>query len=167
MSQYLQPATTVPLPRHLNLNQFIQTVLVGVSAFDGTLVRPNWQIAPPKNPDLPVNWIAFGIVDSAPDANGYLDADADGATIYQRHETLEVACSIYGPDAMETYGLIRDGFQIPNNREALSAANMGFVEVTKGMHVPDLINERFINRVVTSIFLRRQIQRTYPIVTIL
>lgn len=167
MSQYLQPSFTQPLPRSLNLTQFIQTVIAGVSAIAGHLVRPRWQIEPPKQPDLTVNWIAFGIDGIAPDANSYVDCNSAGQTISQRHEVLDVGCSIYGPNSIETYGLLRDGFQIPNNREALSLASMAFVEVGPARHIPDLVNERFINRITASIFLRREIQRRYPIVSIL
>lgn len=167
MSNYILPASTTPLPRSLNLEQFIQTVIVGVSGLSGTLVRPKWQIAPPKQPEISQDWIAMGVNVSTPDANAYLGVNEANATTSQRHEALEIGCSIYGPNALSTCELIRDGFQIPNNREALTAANMGFVETGPIVHFPELINERWFNRYEMSIFLRREIQRTYPILTVL
>lgn len=164
---YIQPSSTLPVPNRLSLTQFIQTVFVGVSGLPGTMVRPEWQPEPPKNPDIDVNWMALGISVASPDANGYLGVDQNNAVISQRHETLEIICSIYGPDALETYGLIRDGFQIPQNREGLTSAVMGFVNILPARKLPDLVNGRFINRVLTSVFLRREIQRTYPILTLL
>jgi hypothetical protein len=165
---YIKPVSTVPLPKNLTLTQFLQTVFVGISAFPADLVRPQWQIEPPKQPPEPtIDWIAIGIADLAPDANGYLDTSAanDGATISQRHEKLEIQCQLYGPNCIDTYGILRDGFQVPNNRIQLDSAAMGFVEITPGRRSPDLVNERWYDRILTSVFIRRKIQRVYPIPT--
>lgn len=160
------PLSTEPLPRGLNLAQFIQTVIAGVSGLDGTLVRPKWQPQMPKSPDASVNWIAMGIDTSTPDANAYVATDDTGKVISQRHEGLEVGCSFYGPDGLDYAILVRDGFQIQANRAALKAANMGFTGVSETRHVPDLLNGQWVDRWVMTILLRREIQRVYPILTI-
>jgi len=109
---YIQPSSTTRLPKKLSLTQFIQTVLVGVSNLPGPMVRPKWQTEPGKQPNIRINWLAFGIEIAKPDANAYIASNTDLSVGYQRHEELEVQCDLYGPDALDVYGLIRDGFQI-------------------------------------------------------
>ena len=164
---YILPSSTVPLPGSLTPTQFIQTVFTGVSGLPGQNVRPAWQVEPAKQPDIEVDWISIGISTAAPDTYSYVGVDANGDTISQRHETLEISCSIYGPNSLGIAGLIRDGFQIPTNLSALYLANMGFIESGPIRHVPDFVNERWINRTLMSVFLRREVQRTYPVLTLL
>jgi len=141
--------------------------LVGISGISGQLVRPNWQENPPPQPDIKTNWISFGVNVSAPDANAYTNYNADGSFTSQRHETLEIGTDCFGPDAMYISGLIRDGFQIKTNLDALQLAKMGFVETGPARQIPDLVNERFVGRVNMSIFLRREVIRVYPVPNII
>jgi len=164
---FLIPAPLVPglqtIPPNLTLVQFIQTVFVGISDFPGSLVRPMWQVEPPKQPDLTVDWMAFGIANVDPDSNAFIGFDSDNNPILQRQEELTITCSVYGPNAMSNITLIRDGFQIQQNLKSLLTANMVFAYDSPARHIPDFFNERWIDRYVTEIFLRRQVQRSYPI----
>jgi hypothetical protein len=165
MNAYLQPSFTQANPGNLTLTQFLQTVLTGVSGIKGTLVRPKWQPSPPQDPDITVDWLAFGIASIDPNFNAYIATTPDNTTQYQRHQQLEVQVSVYGPEAQDTVGLITDGLQIPQNLAGLLSANMGLVEVTKALHIPELINERFFNRYEFAVVLNRQVQRLYPILS--
>lgn len=113
-----------------------------------------------------MDWLGFGIESAAPDFSAYLVPSEGGGPIQtQRQESLTLSFSIYGPNAMDTYGLLRDGFQIPQNRIALFNANMGYTEITPGRHIPDLVNQRWIDRVQCNVVLTRKIQRIYPVLT--
>lgn len=158
-----QPPPIDAVPANLTIVQFIQSILVGLSGFPGPLVRPSWQSEPLKQPDIGVNWLAFGIAANEPDANAYQTVNDDGSVTLQRQETLRIAISVYGPAAMENITLIRDGFQIPQNVAALKRANIGYVDITDAHHVPDLVNERWIDRYTCELILHRYIQRDYQI----
>ena len=162
-----QVPTLLPGRPQLTLVQFIQTLLVGLSALPATLVRPSWQLEEPKDPDVTVDWIAFAISNITPDANAYQGIDEENVVTLQRQETLEIALSVYGPAAQDNITLIRDGFQIPQNSAALLKANMGFAHDAPARHVPDYFGGRWIDRYTTEIFLRRYVQREYPILTFL
>lgn len=163
---YLVPTSSQPLPGGLTLTQFIQSVLVGLTELAGDLIRPNWQEAPPKEPGLTVNWIAFGINIYNPDIYAYQGLDEQDNDIFARQEGIDVECSFYGPLADDYASKVRDGLQIAQNREALRAANMSFTETTPARPMPDLINERFRRRVMMNIIFRRQIIKTFPVLPV-
>lgn len=158
-----QPPPLASVPANLTFIQFIQTVLVGISGFPGTLVRPSWQVAPPKQPDIGTDWIAFGLGSAQPDFNAFVGYDSDNNPILIRNELIPIQIQVYGPHAYDNIGLLRDGFQLTQNLASLKAANVGFAYDTTATHSPDLINERWTDRWVTEFYIRRQIQRTYPI----
>jgi len=162
---YLVPTSTQGFPKGLSLTQFIQTVLVGVSEIPGTLVRPKYQVEPLSQPDIYTDWLSFGILSSAPDANAYLNTNTDNSYSMQRHALTEISLSFYGPNALDNYELVRDGFQVTQNLAALKANGLGFVEVTRALRVPDLINERWVDRYESSVILRKETQRTYAVTT--
>lgn len=168
MSQppYILPISPQPLPKGLTLQQFLQTVVVGLTGIDGKLVRPLWQPEPPQQPDITVDWLAFGIEAAAPDYSAYVSPPVGGGPIQtQRHEDLTLKFSIYGPHAFDTYGLIRDGLELPQNRFALFQANMGYTSISPAQRVPDLVNQRWVDRVECTVAIKREIQRTYPVLS--
>jgi hypothetical protein len=160
---YLQPASSAPFPGNLTFEQFIQQVFVGISGLPGDLVRDKWQPNPPKQPDLYINWLAIGIQEEGADTFAYNSVDQNGNNQFMRMEAITVQCSFYGPDALKYGRLVRDGFQIGQNRETLQAAKMDFVSTSTMTRAPDLVNERWINRWEMSVFLRAEVLRVYPI----
>ena len=163
---YIRPSNISKPPNRLTLLQFIQTVLVGLSGIDGSLVRPKWQPKPPPQPDPETNWIAFGIIEDEPTFNGAIVTDNAGVTTQQRQRKLTIQTSFYGPNALDFIELVQDGFQLGQNLAALKSANMGLTETTRAIHIPELVNEVWIDRYEMSVILQREVISTYPIVTI-
>lgn len=159
------PPVLATLP-NLTLTQFVQTLLVALSELPGPLVRPEFQEAPPKQPDIQTTWVAFHIGDITPDANAYSGLDQNNVATVQRQELFPVRVKVTGPKAAETITLIRDGFQVPQNQAQLVSAGMGFAYDSPAVRAPDLVNERWINRYVSDFFLRRYVVRAYPILSL-
>lgn len=162
-----QPPTLVTVPTGLTFIQFIQQLLVGLSGFDGKLVRPDWQQEPPKQPDINVNWLAFGLGSATADNNAVVEIDSDNNPSLMRNELIPIAISVYGPAAYDNIGMIRDGFQLTQNLATLRRAKVGFAYDTPMTHVPDFFNERWYDRWRMEIYVRRQILRVYPLLTFL
>lgn len=163
---YLVPSQSEVPPAGLTLTQFIQTMIVGISGFtDATLVRPKWQIEPPKQPDIITDWIAFGISVDKADTYAAIILKDDGTTALNRQEMLAVQMSFYGPNALDNYSLFRDGLQLSQNNESLLLANMSYQDITEAVRGPDLVNERWLERYETTLTLVRQMVRIYPILS--
>ncbi len=160
-----QPPTLVTAPPGLTFIEFIQSLLVGLSGFNGSLVRPEWQQQGPKQPDIDVDWLAFGLGSATPDHNAYIEVDRDGNPSLQRNELIPIIVSVYGPKSYDNIGMIRDGFQLTQNLVSMRQANVGFGYDTPAQHVPDFFNGRWFDRWRAEFFVRRQLNRTYPILT--
>lgn len=165
---FLTPTSNPVLPGGLTLTQYIQAMIVGVTNINGTLVRPKWQIAPPKQPDIATNWIAFGIQILTPDQLAYVGLldDASSAASFQRQVLLQIDCGFYGSSAMENILIFQDAFQIQQNLDYLRAAKMGYRQITPAIRGPDLVNGRWVERLETSLYLTWQVQRTYAILSL-
>jgi len=160
---YIKPTSGQPL-EDADLEDFFQTMLVGLTGLPGALVRPRWQPTPPKQPEPDVDWCAFGVTPSKPDAGPAIihDGTGTGRDIVQRHEELELMCSFYGPHGSAIAALARDGAAMPQNNGMLRAGNMSVVRTGEIRAAPDLVNQQWVRRYDMTITVRRQIQRIYP-----
>lgn len=150
------------------LRRFLQSMIKDVTGIAGDLVRPSWQPDPPKQPNIDINWIAFGITDRSHDDNPYTEEKADGsASTMIRHEEMEILCSFYGPDCLDYTGRLREGMYLAQNRASLFSAGMGLVGFSETTHVPELINERWFDRADITMTIRREIRREYAILSFL
>lgn len=152
------------------LDDFLQQLVAGITRLDPTLVRPRWQPEPPNLPDYGTDWVAVGAVDHEPDpgwAAWQHDSAGGGRDYVTQSETFVLLTSFYGPHAGAYDGLLRDGLQVGQNREVLQLAGMGLGEVGGTSRVPELIKERWTQRVDRRIHIRRQLLRVYPILNLL
>lgn len=175
---YLVPASTPAPLEGQALLRFFQGIIVGITALDGTLVRPYWQEEPPVVPDAGVVWCAFKITKRPSDEYpfvGRLESTDTGDTL-QRHEALDISTTFYDTGSTglndsgglaDTYAsLLRDGLAIPQNREPLFLAGMGLVRIGDLIQVPELFKKRWQNRIDFEFTVRRQITRLYPVETL-
>jgi hypothetical protein len=162
---YLTPTSSQGQPGGLSLEDFIQTIIVGISGYAGTVVRPKFQQNPPKQPSINTDWIAFAIQNVIPDANAYTWLNDQNIDQLTRMEKLEIQIAYYGPNSLENISVLRDGFQIQQNLEAMRAAGMGFNGLTQAIRGPDLLNERWVNRWEMTLTLVRQVLRVYPVLS--
>lgn len=165
----LAPETTPAPLEGQDLNRFLQQVVAGISGLDGTVIFPRWQKEPPNLPSVGVNWAAVGIVRRDPDTYAAIlhDPDGGGGDELQRHETIEMLASFYGPQADSYLEIFRDGLQIAQNREVLQLAGMGLVDTGEAIAVPSLVKDQWLYRVDITMTIRRQIRRVYPVLNIL
>jgi len=180
----LPDASPAPLEGQ-GLNRFLSGWVAGITGLSGNLIRPRWQPFP-ADPPAPVPgsgptpgaviWAAVGVTTRR--KLGFpqviLDPAAGGglgeATLFQQ-EQLELLCSFYDQgvsgDADSYASTLRDGALLGQNNEALFLAGFGLIDVGDIVPLPTLLKDRWYYRADLSITLQRQIQRTYPIRTLI
>lgn len=177
---YLAPAAAPAPLEGQALLRFFQEIIVGITGIDGTLVRPFWQAEPPDIPDDSNAWAAFKIARRPSDEYPFIGrlpyAAEDGNDHLQRHEELDIAVTFYdlgstgpnntGGQADNYAALLRDGLAVPQNREPLFLVGMGLVKIGDLVTVPELLKLRWQYRVDFEFTIRRQIDRVYPVNTI-
>lgn len=169
---YLAPAPDTPPLEGQALLDFLQAVIVGITGIDGTLVRPYAQSEPPNIPDAGTAWCAFKIASRPSDTFAFVkhNVDGNGSDALQRHEALHILTSFYdlgsGGAADGLCSLLRDGLQVPQNREALSFGNMALVKTGDMISVPVMVKSRWLYRVDMEVVINRQIDRVYSVLSL-
>lgn len=178
---YLQPGPTPAPLEGQALLRFFQQIIVGITGLDGTLVRPYWQAEPPNIPEEGDAWASFRITRRPADEFPFIgrlpyQSVDDGNDHLQRHEQLEILTSFYdlgstgennsGGLADAYAALFRDGLAVPQNREPLFLAGMGIATIGSEVTVPVLFKRRWKYQVDFDWSVRRQIDRVYPVNTI-
>lgn len=166
---YLTPSNSVI--DDAALDAVFQSLIVGLTGMAGDLVRPRWQPTVPKMPETGVDWCAVGVKDDNSDANPSIDHQPDynadlGRDELSRQETIRVLAGFYGPNAKGLCKIARDGLFISQNREALVAQGIIFVEAGNIIAVPVLRNEQWVRGYDIELVFRRTVTRDYDIYNI-
>ncbi|WP_043614279.1 hypothetical protein [Chromobacterium violaceum] len=170
---YLSPAGSPAPIDDTALEDILQQMVVGLTGLPGSLVRPMWQTVVPTVPEPTVNWCALGVTVTDGDANPVSTHDQDansgqGGETLQRHETIELLCSFYGPHAQALATVLRDSLYLGQNNSAMQLyCGIGLKSADSVLGVPELINQQWQRRYDLKIRFRRQVIRSYPIYNLL
>lgn len=162
---FLSPADAVEPLDDAALEDFVQEVLAGISGLPWALVRAFPQPSVPKQPEPNVDWCGFTLGVSSADDSPALQhlPDGDGRDVYVRHESIDVMCQFYGPNAARQARLLRDGMFVPQNRERLRLKDFDFIGASAIHGTPDFVNQQWVRRFDITVQLRRRITRTYAV----
>jgi hypothetical protein len=165
---YLTPNPTPVVTEDQALRQLIHGVIQGVTGLAADRVRQAWQPTPAPVLPLETNWGAFAIMVQRGDFDPYtIENDIGTFESMTRNEEVEILCTFYGPNCQANASYLRDGMAISQNNDVLfsvGAAVVGFGDI---IHAPELVNDRFVDRADITMTLRRQIVRSYPILSFL
>lgn len=166
---YLAPAGSPAPLEGTSFQDFLQALVVGITGLPGNKVFPRWQQEPPNLPPISADWAAIGITRTVRDFNANIvhDPSGNGADELQRNESVEILTSFYGPNADSFCDILSDGLQIDQNREVLFLNAMGLVATGDSITVPSIVKERWQYRVDLPMTIRRQVRRSYPILSLL
>lgn len=145
--------------RIIDFRRFMHDVLCGVSGLPSAFVRPAYQQNPPKIPDFKTDWLAYNLTNFAVE-NG--TAYQNGALL-ERHESFECACFFYGLNAVDYAAVVRDSFELSQNRTSLRENAIGFKGTSAILHAPETVNGKFYERADMTIYFTRQVGRRYRI----
>lgn len=160
---FVLPAGSPSVAEGDALEDLFQASLAGITGIAPELVRPRWQMEPPNVPDFSETWLAFGVTEMPADKYAHLRQVDEFTTELQESQDLVVLCSFYGPQAQAMASRLRDGLQIQDNRAALAAQNIKFVEVSRAVQVPALMKQTWVKRVDETVRFRRWVLRRYAV----
>jgi hypothetical protein len=171
---YIAEVLTPP-PTGREVTAALQQAVVALTALPGTLVRPRWQPMPPAQPSADTTWAAIGITHVEADDYPYIVHDSvtqlpgapgPGVDRMQRHATLTVVATFYGPEAEDLAGAFRDGLYVPQNWEPMHLVGMKLLSVHDLARNAELINQQWIDRLDIRLEMRGQIDRAYPVLNL-
>jgi hypothetical protein len=164
---YVAPSGTNGELNDQDFRRFLQSVIVGITGMDPTMVRPRWQPEPPNEPDFTTDWAAIGVIERDPDTFASVthttDEEGNGTDLVVRNEVLSILASFYGPNAEKNSKLLVNGFALAQNREGMQINGFGLLSAGKPIQVPALLKERWLIGWDVPFRVRHQEAYGYPI----
>lgn len=160
---YLAPETSSP--SRTDLEQQLRVVVAAIVGLPGKLVRPRWQRTPAPVPHADRDWCSLGILStSVPGEPATIpDPTGEGGDVQVLWRRLRVQCSFYGPGAHDLTARLAAGLAVSQNRSALRAAGLAFVEMGDPVAAPELAGSDWVERVDAELFFDFEERRTYPV----
>lgn len=162
---YLQGTSQRPYDEVLE--DLFQRVIVGITGLPGNLVRPRYQVNPATLPQFDVDWASFNVYVEPTQWNPSKTIVDDLTYLVEGMELLRVTVSFFGPHFQEMERRWRDGIQLSQNRDELTAAGIVFIEFADPVTVTTLLKERWAKRVDVRGTFHRWASREYKVRTIL
>lgn len=146
----------------------LRLYLSSIVGIDKTLVRKRWQSKPGTQPPVGTDWAAVGVdrieTQGFPYQSGTKIPDVITRTSWQR---MHCIASFYGPNAAENADAFREGAQLGQNADTLSAFGLKVQGVDDYIsHVPDFAFAQWVDRYDVFFIVARKVTRTYGVRTL-
>lgn len=160
-----------------SLENWLQHYVAAVTEIEASLVRPRWQREPPNIPDFDTPcWLSVGVTRKKPigqwsytghRAAPQTNEPATGRDDMVRWEDCELLCTFYGPQCEVYSENFYSGCMVWQNRSVLRLVGLVLVEVGEQIRMPELIKNQWLDRVDRTVFFRRVVQRSYPVMSLI
>ena len=149
------------------LDSVFQGFFASITQLTTDNVRLRWTPEPQTPPDFNATWCAVGVTEIRDDGYPYQEFIDGVGIVMHRHEYLDVLASFYGPKAQQAMRAASDGVLIVQNNEGIMSANgIVFTHYSDPIKAPQLMQNRWANRIDRTFTFRRQIQSTYDVLSI-
>ena len=149
------------------LDLVFQNFFSSLTGINIAYVLRRWTAEPRTPPDFGSTWIAVGVADIKDDdypAQTFIDGVG---LVVERHEMLEVMASFYGPMAQQAMRAASDSVLIYQNNEQIFATyGIIFHHYDDPVKSPQLMQNRWNNRIDRTFTFRRQIVSTYDVLSL-
>jgi hypothetical protein len=149
------------------LDKALMALFSSLTGLAPQYVRQRWSPEPQTPPDFNATWCAVGVTSiSDDDYPAQVFDDGTGLKIL-RHEMLDVQATFYGAKAQQAMRAASDGVLILQNNEGIMADyGLIFHHYDQPIKVPQLIQNRWSNRIDRTFYFRRQIISTYDVLNV-